>query len=128
MSAPSQSNAIAHHGPSLGTTFGVFGTLMVLTCVTVAVAYQDLGRWSAVAALGIASVKAVLVVLYFMHVRYASRLIGLYAAGGLVFLAILLGVTMSEVAGRPAPPRVDPLRPSAPAALPAHRAADEEPP
>jgi cytochrome c oxidase subunit 4 len=131
MSAPSHADtsAPAHHGPSLATTFAIFGTLMVLTFVTVAVAYQDLGRWSAAAALGIAGFKATLVVLYFMHVRYASRLIGLYAAAGFVFMAILLGITMSEVAGRPPQSSVDPLRPgAAQVAHPGQRSLDEEPP
>ena len=74
------------HGPTLAATLGVFAALLVLTGVTVAVAYQDLGRWSAVAALGIAGLKGTLVVLYFMHVRYSSRLIGLIAASGFFFL------------------------------------------
>src|SRR5690242_3557602 len=98
MSAPSQSHSPGHHGPSLGIMLAVFGTLMALTFVTVAVAYQDLGPYSALAAIGIASFKAFLVILYFMHVRYSSKLIGLYAAAGFVFVAIMLGITMSEVA------------------------------
>jgi cytochrome c oxidase subunit 4 len=105
-----------HHGPSLGLILGIFVTLMALTFVTVAAAYQDLGRWSAAVALAIAAVKGTLVVLYFMHLRYASRLIALYAASGFVFLAILLGITMSEVAGRPNQPTADPLAPHAPLA------------
>jgi cytochrome c oxidase subunit IV len=108
----STSDAHAHHGPSLGTMLAVFAALLAMTGLTVAVAYQDLGRLSAVVALAIASFKAGLVVLYFMHVRYASKLIRLYAAAGFVFVALLLGITMSEVAGRPPQPSADPLRPS----------------
>jgi cytochrome c oxidase subunit 4 len=90
----------------------VFAALLAMTGLTVAVAYQDLGRLSAVVALAIASVKAGLVVLYFMHVRYASKLIRLYAAAGFIFVAIMLGITMSEVAGRSPQPSADPLRAS----------------
>ena len=110
MNAPHEEHATAHHGPSLGLTLGIFATLMAMTALTVIVAYQDLGRFSAFAALAIASFKACLVVLYFMHVRYATKLIRLYASAGFFFLAILLGVTMSEVAGRPQQPVADPLR------------------
>jgi cytochrome c oxidase subunit IV len=119
----------ASHGPSLGITLSVFAALMVLTGVTVAVAYQDLGRYSAVVALAIAAVKATLVVLYFMHIRYASKLVALYAASGFLFLAILLGITMGEVAGRAPQPSVDPLAPKiAPKTGPSPRQLVEEPP
>jgi cytochrome c oxidase subunit 4 len=109
-----------HHGPALPTYFVIFGALMVLTAVTVTVAYLDVGGWAAPIAVAIASVKATLVVLYFMHMKYSSRLIALHATSGLLFLAILLGITMAEVAGRgPTPaamePATDPLRPNAPA-------------
>ena len=102
-----------HHGPGLGVYFGVFGALLVLTGVTVAAAFTDLGHFSALVAVGIAAVKATMVVLYFMHVRYSTRLIGLYAASGFLFVAILLGITMSEVADRRPQPDRDPLRPDA---------------
>jgi cytochrome c oxidase subunit 4 len=113
------------HGPTLAGTLAVFAALLIFTGVTVAVAYQDLGRFSALAALAIAAAKGMLVVLYFMHVRYASRLIALCAVAGFFFLAIMLGLTMSEVAARPPQPAVDPLGvPEVPARAPA----DEEPP
>jgi len=99
------------HGPPLAAYFGVFAVLIVLTGVTVAAAYQDLGRWSAVVAVAIACIKATLVILYFMHVRYASRLIALYAASGFVFFVILLGMTITEAADRAPQPEADPLRP-----------------
>ena len=61
---------------------GIFLTLMVLTAVTIVVAYVNLGPWNKVVALGIASFKATLVVLYFMHVKYASRLTKLIVVSG----------------------------------------------
>jgi cytochrome c oxidase subunit 4 len=76
--------------------FAVFAALMVLTLVTVAVARQDLGSLNVVVALLIAGLKASLVVLYFMHARYSPRLIGLVVVAGIFFLAILLGITLSD--------------------------------
>ena len=79
---------------------GIFLTLMVLTAITIAVAYVNLGQMNKMVALGIASFKATLVVLYFMHVKYASRLTKLIVVSGLFFLAILLGLTMSDYGSR----------------------------
>jgi cytochrome c oxidase subunit 4 len=79
---------------------GIFVTLMVLTAVTVAVAYIDLGAMNKVVALGIASFKATLVVLYFMHVRYSSGLTKLIVITGFFFLAILLSLTMADYGSR----------------------------
>ena len=60
------------HVTPLKLYVGIFVTLMVLTAITVAAAYVDLGELNKVVALGIASFKATLVVLYFMHVKYAA--------------------------------------------------------
>ena len=78
----------------------IFITLMVLTAVTVAVAYVNLGGWNKVVALSIASFKATLVVLYFMHVKYASRLTKVIVVCGLFFLMILLSLTMTDYGSR----------------------------
>jgi cytochrome c oxidase subunit 4 len=88
------------HVSSLKVYVGIFLTLMVLTAVTIAVAYVNLGQMNKVVALGIASFKATLVVLYFMHVKYASRLTKLIVVAGLFFLAILLILTMSDYGSR----------------------------
>jgi cytochrome c oxidase subunit 4 len=76
--------------------FGVFGALMVFTAVTVYVARLDLGRLNAIVALSVAVVKATLVVLYFMHVRYSSRLTQVIVLSGVFWLLILLAFTMSD--------------------------------
>jgi cytochrome c oxidase subunit 4 len=68
----------------------VFATLVLLTLLTVEVAFYDLGLLSFWVALGIASTKGTLVVLYFMHVRYSSGLTGIFVASGFTFLAIML--------------------------------------
>ena len=88
------------HVTPLPVYFTVFGTLMVLTAVTVAVAYVDLGEFNKVVALGIASFKATIVVLYFMHVKYASKLTKLFAVTGVFFLIILFGLTMADYGSR----------------------------
>ena len=66
---------MSNHVVPLRVYFSVFGALMVLTAITVAVAFFDLGVLNNVVALGIAGLKATLVILYFMHVRYSGRLI-----------------------------------------------------
>ena len=75
----------------------VFAALLVLTVATVTVSYVDLGPASVVVALAIAFTKAVLVVLFFMHLRESSGLIWVVAGGGFFWLAILIGLTMSDV-------------------------------
>ena len=60
----------------------------------------DLGPWNTVVALAIAVFKASLVVLFFMHVKYSPRLIGVVIVGGLFWLAILLTITFSDFATR----------------------------
>ena len=74
----------------------VFLALMALTAVTVAAAFVDMGPLNSVVALTIAVVKAVLVILIFMHVRYATRLTWLVVAGAFFWLAILLFITLGD--------------------------------
>jgi len=80
--------------------FAVFGALMVLTAVTVAVAFVDLGFLNIVVAMSIAVIKALLVVLYFMHLRYGRRLTWVFAGAGFFWLAILLSLTVSDYFSR----------------------------
>ncbi len=74
----------------------IFLALMVLTAVTVFAAFVDLGQFNFVVAMVIAAFKATLVIWYFMHVKYASKLTKLTVATGLFFLAILLGLFMVD--------------------------------
>jgi cytochrome c oxidase subunit 4 len=76
--------------------YAVFAALMVGTALTVLVAFYDLGPLNNVLMLGIAITKATLVVLYFMHVRWATRLTWVVAASGFVWLLILFGLTMTD--------------------------------
>jgi cytochrome c oxidase subunit 4 len=85
-----------HHVVPTMIYYAIFATLIVLTGVTVAVAYVDLGRWNTVAALAIACFKALIVVLYFMHVKYSPGLITLTVIAGLYWMVILFGLTLGD--------------------------------
>jgi len=98
----------AGHVSPISLYLTIFGTLMVLTGVTVGAAYVDLGIFNFAVAMLIASFKASLVVWYFMHVKYQSSLTKLTVATGLFFLAILLGMMMIDYGGR----RFSPALPS----------------
>jgi cytochrome c oxidase subunit 4 len=74
----------------------IFAALMVGTAITVGVAFVDLGPFNAVVALTIAVLKATLVVLFFMHVRYSTRLTWAVVMGSVFWLAILLALTFSD--------------------------------
>ena len=80
--------------------YAVFAALLVLTAITTAVAFVDLGPWNTVVALGIAFLKATLVALFFMHVKYSPRLTQVIVAGGLFWLAILIVLTLSDFMSR----------------------------
>lgn len=84
----------------------VFVVLLAFTGLTIQVAFINLGPLNTILALSIALFKGSLVVLYFMHVRYGSHLIKLFAVAGLVWLVILLALTVSDYLTRgwmPAP-------------------------
>jgi cytochrome c oxidase subunit 4 len=74
----------------------VFFGLIVLTVVTTLVAFVDLGPFSVVVALAIATCKMLLVALFFMHLRHSTKLTRLVVIGGLLWLGILLFLTMSD--------------------------------
>ncbi len=89
-----------HSEISLGTYRTVFTALIVLTAVTVTVAFIDLGALNNVVALGIACLKATLVLVYFMHLRYSSMLTWVAVATGGVFFVLLVAFTMSDAITR----------------------------
>jgi len=76
--------------------YAVFAALIVGTALTVAVAFVDLGALNNVLMLGIAMTKAMLVILFFMHVRWSSRLTWVVVASGFFWLLILFGLTMMD--------------------------------
>jgi cytochrome c oxidase subunit 4 len=79
----------------------IFGTLLVLTLATAGAAYIDLGgHLNAILAVLIAVGKALLVILFFMHVRYSSRLTWVFVGAGFFWLLILLVLTLADVLSR----------------------------
>ncbi len=92
---------MSEHIVSKKIYFLIFGALMVGTLLTVLAARIDLGsQWNTVVALTIAVAKATLVILYFMHVRYSSRLTWVIVAAGFFWLAILFVLTFSDYLSR----------------------------
>jgi len=85
----------------LPTYFAVFFALLVGTGLTVYAASLDLGPFNAPVALTIATIKATLVALFFMHIKGASeKLTKMVVIGALFFLLLLLGLTMTDYATR----------------------------
>jgi cytochrome c oxidase subunit 4 len=78
----------------------VFGILLVLTLVTTWASYVDLGKLNVVVALVIAVVKSMLVVLFFMHVYWSSKLNKIVVVSGLAWLALLLWLTLTDIVTR----------------------------
>jgi len=74
----------------------VFVTLLLLTLITVDVAFYDAGWLNIYIAMAIATTKALLVVLFFMHVRYSSRLTWVFVGAGLFWLVILFVFTAAD--------------------------------
>lgn len=87
--------------------FMVFGALMVLTVVTWLVAQVDLGWANDIVALAIAVTKALLVILFFMHVRHSTRMTALTALSGFIWLAILIFLTLNDYMTRYSPHQED---------------------
>ena len=97
--APHTEHTHGHVAP-LKMYYAVFGALMIGTIITVAVAYVDLGFFNTAVALGIAVTKATLVVLYFMHVRWASRLTWLVIAASVFWLFLMFAIGMTDYLSR----------------------------
>jgi cytochrome c oxidase subunit 4 len=76
--------------------YTIFGILILCTYLTVQIAFFDLGALNTIAALGIAVFKATLVVLFFMHVKYSTRLTWAVVLGSLFWFGILVSITMAD--------------------------------
>lgn len=88
------------HMSSYGRLMGVLIALLVMTGVTVAASYVDLGAFNVWVALLIASTKATLVLLFFMHIGVEGRLVVVSFLGTVLFLAVMIGFTFWDVAFR----------------------------
>jgi cytochrome c oxidase subunit 4 len=78
----------------------VFLLLLLLTGLTVLASGVDLGPFNTSVALSIATFKASLVALFFMHVKYSSRLTQLFVAAGFIWLGVLIFITMTDYMSR----------------------------
>ncbi len=94
------SNAHSNHVVSLKVYLGVGLALFILTGVTVAVSFVDLGGFNAVVAVLIASVKASLVVLVYMHLKYDKPINAIIFIFAILFLAVFISFTMFDVVTR----------------------------
>ena len=91
---------MSDHVVPIRVYFTIFAALMVLTALTVTAASVDLGAFNTVVAITIAVSKALLVILYFMHVRYSSQLTWVVVSSGFFWLVVMIGLTMSDVVSR----------------------------
>jgi cytochrome c oxidase subunit 4 len=89
-----------HHILSYGKLAAVLGVLLVLTVVTIGVSYLDLGIFNVPVALAIASTKVSLVLLFFMHLKYETKVITISFISTVIFLAIMITFTFWDVAFR----------------------------
>ncbi len=89
-----------NHIVSVKTYLVVFGALMVLLVLTVAASFFNFGPFSAFIAVGIAVAKASLIMAYFMHLRYSSKLVWVFAGLGFFGLIIMILLAMGDYVAR----------------------------
>ena len=87
---------MSEHIVSPKVYFAIFAALMLGTGITVWAAFQNFGKFNIVIALGIATIKATLVVLYFMHARYSPKRTQLVIVCSVFWLAIMLALTLTD--------------------------------
>jgi cytochrome c oxidase subunit 4 len=82
------------------TYFLIFGSLLAMTALTTGMAYVDMGQWNTIVALTIACCKASLVILFFMHWRWSTRLVRVVILSALLWLVILITLTTTDFFSR----------------------------
>jgi len=90
----------AHHIVGPGVYVAILFALLIGTALTVWASFIDLGPWNPVIALAIATSKATLVVLFFMGVKYSSKLTKLTVFAGIFTFLILISLTLSDYISR----------------------------
>ncbi len=93
--APEHASHVGHVAP-MKILLGVFLGLLVLTWLTVAVTYVDLGKFNLYVALAVAFVKATLVVLYFMHLRWDKGINVVVFVGCLLFVSLFIALALTD--------------------------------
>lgn len=97
---------------AVGTYVKIFVTLIALALATTGIAFIDLGIFNPIVAMAIAVFKTVLVVLFFMHVKYEGKVTLIFAIAGFCWLAIMLMLTAGDYLTRgwlPAPGELPPI-------------------
>ncbi len=89
-------NEKSHAHPTPGLYIGILIVLLIGTCLTVFAAFRDMGMFNPIVALTIATTKATLVILFFMHVRYSSRLTIVTICAGFFWLLILITLSLTD--------------------------------
>ena len=89
-----------HHVVSPVIYLIVFGALLVFTALTVGASYVEMGIFNPIAAILIACIKAVIVVLFFMHVKYSSKLTKLTVIAGIFPFVTLISMTLADYISR----------------------------
>jgi len=97
---PHDSHDVDFHVVSPKVYLVVFASLLAGTALTVLASYFELGVWNPIVALFIACLKATIVVLFFMHVKYSSKLTKLTVIAGLFTFMALVGMTLSDYISR----------------------------
>ena len=97
MSSP---NPGAHHVMPIRLYVTIWLALLLGTAITVFVAYQNLGPLNNIAAMGIAATKATLVILYFMHAKYSTKLTKTVIVCAFIWLVILIAFTLMDFDSR----------------------------
>ena len=97
MSAPTEHE---HHVVGPKTYALILAALLVLTATTTGAAFINMGIFSPIVALAIACFKAVLVILFFMHIRYSSRVMMLTVGAGFFTFLVLITMTLSDYISR----------------------------
>ncbi len=78
----------------------VFGVLIALLATTIGAAFLPIGDFSLPLALGIAATKAILIMMYFMHLKFSSRLTWIFAGGAFFWLGLLIVITLGDYLSR----------------------------
>jgi cytochrome c oxidase subunit 4 len=99
-----------HAHPTVKTFVLVWATLLVLTALTVFAATLELGPFNAVVALIIATVKALLVLLFFMELRYSTALTKVAVVSAIFFLMLLVGLSLADYLTRGWSSYINPFR------------------
>ncbi|HZS28681.1 MAG TPA: cytochrome C oxidase subunit IV family protein [Candidatus Angelobacter sp.] len=86
----------SHSHPTPGLYLVIFIALVIGTVATWGIAFVDLGVWNPVIALAIAVTKATLVVLFFMHIYYSSKLTKITISAGIFWLMIMITMSLSD--------------------------------